>query len=460
MLFESPYVRVAAEYGTATLWLGLPGDPPNALDLARLRDIDAALAAVEQTPFLDILVVRSANPAGFCAGLRAEALASLPTPADRAAFAAAGQQVFRRLAGLTATTVAYIDGPCLGAGLELALACDHRLVLSRPTTHLGFPDGPPCFGGTARLRRLVGRRTADRLIASGETLSGREARRIGLADHAFCERRGKIELHTFLDRLECHGWRPKPVPVPTVEDAAERRAFAERPPTVAAAPALPPTLNPIPPFPAVVGLVGDDPALSRLAAEVALRGGQVVVCGSGDVVRAGIAASLARGFVTPLEADQANGRVTAGDDLTGFDRAGFVLASGPIPAGSGNVIRPRRVVAVVQETPPPSPLPRGGRGDQRKTDPTPLACGGRGEQNRGRWSGPPLPPRGRGVRGVGSSVDPPPPAGEGARGWGLRLFPLSPADPDTAATLAAWLRPFGYTVSLDPATPPAARLAA
>ena len=89
MLFESPYVRVAAEYGTATLWLGLPGDPPNALDLARLRDIDAALAAVEQTPFLDILVVRSANPAGFCAGLRAEALASLPTPADRAAFAAA-----------------------------------------------------------------------------------------------------------------------------------------------------------------------------------------------------------------------------------------------------------------------------------------------------------------------------------------------------------------------------------
>ena len=50
MLFESAHVRVTAEHGTATLWLAFPGDPVNALDLARLRDLDAALAAVE--PFL------------------------------------------------------------------------------------------------------------------------------------------------------------------------------------------------------------------------------------------------------------------------------------------------------------------------------------------------------------------------------------------------------------------------
>ncbi|MBX9579301.1 MAG: enoyl-CoA hydratase/isomerase family protein [Gemmataceae bacterium] len=435
MLFEGAHVRVAAEYGTATLWLGFPGDPVNALDLARLREMDAAVAAIEGNPFIDILVVRSANPAGFCAGLRPEALASLPTPADRAAFAAAGQRVFARLAALPTTTVAFVDGPCLGAGLELALACDHRLVLSRPSTHLGFPDDPPCFGGTARLRSLVGRRAADRLIASGELLSGREARGLGLADHAFCDRRGKIELRTFLDRLERRGWRPKPQPIPAEEDAAERRAFAERPPTPAVAPALPPTLNPIPPFPAVVGLVGDDPALSRLAAEVALRGGEVLVCGSADGVRAGIAAARGRGFVTPLEADQANGRVKVGHDLTGFDRAGFVLASGgrqpPVSWDDlTSAIRPRCVVAGVEQTPPPGPLPRGRAGSVSD-----------------RRIGPPV------AHAPGS-----PPH---TRGRGPRFIPLSPADPDAAAALAAWVRPLGHAVAPAPAPATAAcRLAA
>lgn len=312
MLFESAHVRVTAEYGTATLWLAFPGDPVNALDLARLRQLDAALAAVERVPLLDILVVRSGLPGGFCAGLRPEALASLPTPADRAAFAAAGQRVMARLAGLAATTVAYIDGPCLGVGLEVALACDHRLILSRVTTHLGFPDGPPCFGGTARLRTLIGRRAADRLIASRETLSGREARRLGLVDHAFCDRRGKIELRTFLDRLERRGWRPKPSPVPAGEDAAERRAFAEHPPASARR-----TPNPLPPC---LEVIGGDSESSRRAAGVALRGGRVVVRGTANGVRAGIAEARRRGFVTPLEADQANARVTAVDEPVAVDR--------------------------------------------------------------------------------------------------------------------------------------------
>ena len=443
MVFESAHVRVTAEYGTATLSLGFPGLPANALDLARLRQLDEALAAVERNPHLDIVVVRSANPAGFCAGLRPEAVASLPTAADRAAFAAAGQRVLARLAGLPATTVAFIDGPCLGAGLELALVCDHRLVLCRPTTHLGFPDGPPCLGGTARLRGLVGRRVADRLIGSGETLSGREARRLGLVDHAFCERRGKIELHTFLDRLERRGWRPKPAPAPSVEDAAERRAFAARPPALAPVPVLPPTLNPVPPLPAVVGLVGDDPALSRLAAEVALRGGRVVVCGTGDGVRAGIAASRARGFVTPLEADQANARVTAGDDLAGFEQTGLVLAGGGCEppggwVGLASAVRPRCVVAV-SEDPTPRPPPRRGEGEEDRTPPPN-----------------PLPYEGRGDRRAGSGLVPPLPVGEGVRGRGLQPIRLRllNADPDAVAALAAWLPPLGCAVSVaQPARP-------
>src|SRR3954471_551566 len=105
MLFESAHVRVTAEYGVGTLWLNFPGDPVNALDLARLRELDAAIVATETHPGIGILVVRSAKPAGFCAGLRPAALDTLRNPAALAWF---GQTVFNRLAALRAVTVAFI----------------------------------------------------------------------------------------------------------------------------------------------------------------------------------------------------------------------------------------------------------------------------------------------------------------------------------------------------------------
>lgn len=225
MFFESAHLRAAVEFGIATLWLGFPGEPVNALDAARLRELDAALAALEANSSLRIVVVRSAKPAGFCAGIHPNAWAGLGTAADRAAFAWLGQSVFARLANLRATTVAFLDGPCLGAGLELALACDHRLALARLDTHLGFPDRLAGFGGTGRLRQRLGRRRARQLLESGRTLSGREAQALGLVDRAFCERRAKIELRTFLDGLERSPLAKKLVEEPAGL-AEERRAFA------------------------------------------------------------------------------------------------------------------------------------------------------------------------------------------------------------------------------------------
>ncbi len=221
MLFESAHVRATAEYGVATLWLAFPGDPVNALDAPRLGELDAALTAVESNVFINTLVVRSAKPFGFCAGLHPD----VSRVTDRASFAHHGQRVFARLSALPFTTVAFIDGPCLGVGFELALACDHRLCVATPTTHLGFLDRVACFGGSNRLRKLLGRR-ARAFIESGRTLSGREARDLGLVDRAFCTRRAKIELRTFLDELE---QRPR-VPHRTPDEtglAQERRAFAQ-----------------------------------------------------------------------------------------------------------------------------------------------------------------------------------------------------------------------------------------
>ncbi|MBM3978978.1 MAG: enoyl-CoA hydratase/isomerase family protein [Planctomycetes bacterium] len=254
MLFESAHVRVTAEYGVGTLWLAFPGAPVNALDAPRLTELSAAVAAIERDPFLNVLVVRSAKPAGFCAGLHPGAA----DVSDRVAFAAHGQRALARLAAVPFVTVAFIDGPCLGAGLELALACDRRVCVATPATHLGFPQRFTCFGGGPRLRQRLGRK-AQALIESGHTLSGREALALGLVDRACCARRAKIELRTVLDELER---RPRvPVRVPDESGFAhERTAFAQIDLTAGAA--------------------------------------------SGSARALSTDALLARGFITPLEAEQ------------------------------------------------------------------------------------------------------------------------------------------------------------
>jgi len=208
-----PETSITTDRGVATLWLAFPGEPVNAFDLARLNQLEAAIAALSADRHLEQVVIRSAKPAGFCAGLHPNAVRSLMHPADRAAFSHRGQTVFAKLAALRAVTIALIEGPCLGAGLELAAACDYRLCVAGLANHLGFPHERPCFGGTAGVPK--------ELIDSRRTLSGREARTLGLVDRAFCERRARIELQTFLN--EAH---PKRHQFRSAGLADERRAFA------------------------------------------------------------------------------------------------------------------------------------------------------------------------------------------------------------------------------------------
>jgi enoyl-CoA hydratase len=425
MLFESSHLRITAEHGIATLWLGFPGKLANALDLARLRELDEALQCVATIPSVRILVIRSSSPGGFCAGIRPEVVAGLSHPADRATFAWYGQQVFDRLARLDAVTLAYIDGPCLGAGLELALACDYRLCVARPTTQLGFPDRIACFGGTSRLRNLVGRR-GSQLLTSGQALSGREAQALKLVDLAFCERRSRIELRSALDRLELRPLKPRQ-PVELVGLAAERRAFAafishHTPPTPPAS-----SHNPIPPLPETIGLLGDDADAALLASDIALRGGTVVVCGNRSLVYNGIDAALARGFITPLEAEQARLRVSSADSLAEFHRAGLVfVAKGHNPFHLATTVLPRVLVCLIRA--PGDVTNHLMRNNQA------------GAANASAWGKLETFPYPRRVVQVGFC--------ERNR---IALFPSLAVDTDATTTLAAWLKPFGREPIIFPA---------
>jgi methylglutaconyl-CoA hydratase len=179
-----------ADAGTAVLTLARPA-ARNALSISMLRELSAALATVSARAAasggggpLRALVVASSAPApgAFCAGADLKERATL-SPAAAAAVVDSIRAAFAALAALPLPTVAAVEGPALGGGTELALACDFRIAgagaaFGLPETALAIIPGA---GGTARLPRLIGAARAKELIFSARRVGAEEAKALGLA---------------------------------------------------------------------------------------------------------------------------------------------------------------------------------------------------------------------------------------------------------------------------------------
>jgi enoyl-CoA hydratase/carnithine racemase len=172
--------------GVLTVTLNRP--PVNAISQAWLAGFHAVLDAhLPRQSEWSVLHVRS-DLRLFSAGAdlaEIRDLFALPDPGARMVAHIRGfQSLFSRIRALPVVSVAEVGGGAFGGGLELALACDLRVVareakLGLPEVKLGLVPGA---GGTQRLTELCGRGIAARLILGAETLDGPEALRCGLAD--------------------------------------------------------------------------------------------------------------------------------------------------------------------------------------------------------------------------------------------------------------------------------------
>lgn len=187
LVFRTDHLRVQtyAEQG-AMLSLDVAGKSVNVLGRQVLADLDAALDRLREVSFVRVLGVRSGKSSGFAVGPDAAEVARLRTAQEAEEWSAFGQGVFEKLACVLAPTVAVIHGPCLGGGLEWAMACDYRLVVDHQRTQLGLAEAElglvPGWGGTQRLPWLVGLERSLRMIVGRQRLDARTAVRWGLAD--------------------------------------------------------------------------------------------------------------------------------------------------------------------------------------------------------------------------------------------------------------------------------------
>jgi enoyl-CoA hydratase/carnithine racemase len=146
--------------------------------------LGAALRAAADDPAVRCVVLRGEGPV-FSAGMDIAALADLGRAPERL-------RTFRRecltawnlAEEMTKPVVCQIHGACLGGAMELALACDLRVlseeaVMGLPETRLGLV---PDVGGSSRLPQLVGLGRAKELIMTGRMLGAQEAERMGLAN--------------------------------------------------------------------------------------------------------------------------------------------------------------------------------------------------------------------------------------------------------------------------------------
>jgi len=296
MLYETDNIRVEADRGIATLWLDFPGRRPNRLNLLRILAIGRAIEIVAQNPCLEILVVRSAKPSGFCAGYDFDALAELKTDAECRDFAATGERVLRQLREAAFVSLAMIQGPCLGPGLELALSCDYRFAIANPTTEIGFSEFaatvPPCWGEWP---------------FTGELFSAREAHARGIVDHVCTERRAKIDLRTVLDDLQqCPRKRRATPPCHISLRCTFAAAMLNSDTSAAIARAA--QQQEYFELPQRVHFIGEHASFARRIADYAIRGVEVYC----DSIEPDFYEVVCHGLATPLEITDARKRIRNG----------------------------------------------------------------------------------------------------------------------------------------------------
>ena len=181
---ERQYVKVSTEDRVTIVTIDNP--PVNMISRPVVDDLRSALEEVWGDDEVKAIVVTGGGQMAFIAGADINAILELKTPAGAKQTLTEVHELFQLIENSPKPIIAAINGHCLDAGNELAMAChiriaNNRAMFGQPEIGLGIIPG---FGGTQRLSRLVGKAKALELILTGDRITGAEAASIGLVNKA------------------------------------------------------------------------------------------------------------------------------------------------------------------------------------------------------------------------------------------------------------------------------------
>jgi enoyl-CoA hydratase len=153
----------------------------NAINLAMVEEMTMLLNRFAHDPTVSALILCGEGGREFASGAD---IAELRARTSTESMLAINARMFQAVEDFPRPTIAAVTGYALGGGLELALACDLR-VMAR-NARVGLPEVKlgiyPAAGGTWRLPRLVGLGRAKEMVFTGRILSGEEAYELGLCE--------------------------------------------------------------------------------------------------------------------------------------------------------------------------------------------------------------------------------------------------------------------------------------
>jgi len=183
---SSTFNRIIYEKKDSVAWITLNNpERYNALDLEMRREIKQALEDASKDSSILAIVIKGSGKA-FSAGGDIRAMAEMKpldvlNIAKEVGTALVLSEIIR---SAPKPVIAAVHGYCLGAGFELAQACDiiiasEDAVFGQPEINIGLIPGG---GGTQRLPRLIGEKKAKEFIFTGEKIPAKEMERMGLVN--------------------------------------------------------------------------------------------------------------------------------------------------------------------------------------------------------------------------------------------------------------------------------------
>jgi enoyl-CoA hydratase len=175
--------RVRVEQRDGCAWVTLDRPPLNLLEPGLIRALRDSFAGLTRDPEVRVAVVTGAGRA-TTAGMQIQVLRDLD-PASAKALITGLHEAIHAVHAAPFPTICMINGACLGAGLELAMACDLRVAST--SAILGLPEirvGIPSVIEAALLPALVGPGRAAELLLVGAPLSAAQALEWGLVNRA------------------------------------------------------------------------------------------------------------------------------------------------------------------------------------------------------------------------------------------------------------------------------------
>lgn len=173
-------VQVEHDGDIAVLTVRRP-EVKNALNRETLTEIDQVMRQLDADDSVRGVVLTGKG--GALAGADIGELAALQSPLACEQICEFGHRIFAHISQMSKPVVAAVDGPVMGGGAEMSMACHARvvgleLVMAQPEVNLGIIPG---YGGTQRLPRLIPLEPALELLRTGRSVGAKEAFELGWA---------------------------------------------------------------------------------------------------------------------------------------------------------------------------------------------------------------------------------------------------------------------------------------